>query len=161
MQWYFEVYCWLPLLTILRYFFQHRHLITTLILSLLVLAVVITVGVTITQRDYQRAYWSVIAAGMTITTRWRQSWQNRRRRRKHDRVVRPANGVARKCGWGPLHFPLPCPHLLPSSSPSPPLRSRPHIAAKGSEGALKLPQRVRAEPNGFLCILNIILTENG
>ena len=59
----------------------------------------------------------------------------------------------------PLPFPFPsspfpsphCPSSSPPSLPfsplpSLPLKSRPHIAASGSGGALKLPQRVRAEP---------------
>ena len=51
----------------------------------------------------------------------------------------------------PLPSPFPSPPFLSSSLPSlslppPPLRSRPLFAARGSGGALKLPQRVRAEP---------------
>jgi len=49
------------------------------------------------------------------------------------------SGVARKCGWG-LSIPLP---FLPLPLP---LEIGPHIAARGSGGALKLPQRMWAEP---------------
>ena len=42
-----------------------------------------------------------------------------------------------------LSRPLPIPFLPSPSISSPPLRSRPHIAAKGSGGALKINQRVR------------------
>ena len=58
-------------------------------------------------------------------------------------------------------FPIPFPPSPPL--PSPPFRSRPPISARGSGGALKLPQRVRAvwdrarPPNGFFvnCRLKI------
>jgi len=47
------------------------------------------------------------------------------------------------------HPPFPFPSLTPLPfplSPPYPLEVNPYIAAKGSGGALKLPQRVRAEP---------------
>ena len=48
----------------------------------------------------------------------------------------------------PLPFPLPSNSFafLPLPSLSFPLEVEPLVAAKGSGGALKLPQRVRAEP---------------
>jgi len=50
-----------------------------------------------------------------------------------------------KLGAG-LELTIPPPFLPSSPSPSHPLSSTPPIAARGSRGALKLPQRVQAEP---------------
>ena len=58
-----------------------------------------------------------------------------------------ASGAARKSDWGLTVLPSP-PSLSPfPPSPPIPLEVGPLIAARGSEGALKLPQQVRAEPS--------------
>jgi len=67
--------------------------------------------------------------------------KRRNRCSQESRCSRTSSGVVRESSWWASPFAPHFPFLLP-----PPLRSRPHIAAKRSGGALKLPSRAGRSP---------------